>query len=369
MHALILIDSPSIRRTMYPFTLMREMSDLPLGLLTLREKWDQLLALSGRAKNSGCYTISSSLIPSVELARSIHRLSPGRSLFDKVGNWMATAGEISRIPKKSSDLDVMYSDTPFRLQYPWDMLEALQHSIELDFMLLTKGRRSKRIPKQVQHTGRYPVFMEKGARLDACFLNTELGPIYVGPNAEVQAGSMIKGPFLLGNNSVVKMGAVIYGPTVAGEACLLGGEVKRSLIFPFSNKAHHGYLGDSVIGSWCNWGAGASNSNLKNTGGLIRIDVGGKLVEAGRKAGVFMGDHSRTAINASLNSGSVIGVSTQLNTGSLTKKKISSFRWMDGKRYRFPEALEHIRNWKSFKGKELTIEEIDRLKKIYNNDK
>ncbi len=354
---------------MYPFTLMREVPDLPLGLLTLREKWERLFTIPGLLPKSDCYTISSSIVPSLELARSIQRLLPGRSLFDNACNWIATSGEVLRIPTKPATSDSTVDNTAVRLQYPWDMLNVLQHSIELDYMLLTKGRRTTRIPKEVQHTGTNPVFIEKGARLDACSLNTELGPIYIGANAEVQAGSMIKGPFLLGSGSLVKMGTVVYGPTAVGEGCLLGGEVKRTLIFPFSNKSHHGYMGDSVIGSWCNWGAGTSNSNLKNTGGVIRVDVGGKKVEAGQKAGVFMGDHSRTAINASLNSGSVIGVSVQVDSGGLSKKRISSFKWMDGKRYRFQEALEHIRNWKAFKGKELTEGEIARLKKIYKNDK
>ena len=180
---------------------------------------------------------------------------------------------------------------------------------------------------------------------------------------------MIRGPFLLGERSVVKMGAKIYGPTAAGNNCLLGGEIKRSLLFPFSNKAHEGYMGDSVIGSWCNWGAGTSNSNLKNTAGDIQIEVEGESRSVGQKAGVFMGDHSRTVINSSLNSGTVIGVSVQVGNEGLPPKRISSFRWMDGSRYRFEAALKHIRQWKALKKQSLTSEEINRLKKIFKTDK
>jgi UDP-N-acetylglucosamine diphosphorylase/glucosamine-1-phosphate N-acetyltransferase len=255
------------------------------------------------------------------------------------------------------------------LVYPWDLLTQLEKAIALDFSILTKRRRSQPLPKTVSRIGKHPVFISKGAKLLTCTLNATAGPIYIGPNAEVQEGVAIRGPFLMGEGSVVKMGAMIYGPAAIGQGCLLGGELKRSLIFPFSNKAHHGYMGDSVIGSWCNWGAGTSNSNLKNTAGEIRISVGGVSVAVGQKAGVFMGDHSRTAINTSLNSGSVMGVSVQVGNDGLSPKQISSFRWMDGKKYRINDALQHIRNWKALKGHELSDREIEQLTHIYKSDK
>jgi UDP-N-acetylglucosamine diphosphorylase/glucosamine-1-phosphate N-acetyltransferase len=273
------------------------------------------------------------------------------------------------VPAKAASDDKRWTASVARIKYPWDLLEVLPSSIELDFSLLTNKKRSLKLPKQVQHTGKHPVFIEKGANIAACFLNTTSGPIYIGASAAIQEGAMIKGPFLLGQNSIVKMGAAIYGPTVVGANCLIGGEVKRSLMFPYSNKAHHGYLGDSVIGSWCNWGAGTSNSNLKNTAGIIRVEVDGKMIPVGQKAGVFMGDHSRTAINASLNSGTIIGVSAQVGVGGLTQKKISSFQWVGGKRYRLKEAIAHIRQWKALKGEDLTEQEVQRLTLIYKNDK
>jgi UDP-N-acetylglucosamine diphosphorylase/glucosamine-1-phosphate N-acetyltransferase len=253
--------------------------------------------------------------------------------------------------------------------YPWDLLRVLDKGIAIDFTLLTQSRRSQPKSRQITVLGKHPVFIARGAKLSTGIFNATDGPIYIGSGAHVQEGAMIRGPFLLGDGAVVTMGAKLYGPAAIGNACIVGGEIKRSLLFPYSNKAHEGYMGDSVVGSWCNWGAGTSNSNIKNTAGSIRVLVAGKEVVVGQKCGVFMGDHSRTAINASLNSGTIVGVSTQVGTGGLAEKRIPSFRWMDGKRYRFQEATEHIRNWKALKGETLLLSEIEQLNRIYKSDK
>lgn len=369
MTELIFLDGRSQQQAMYPFALTRAVVDMPVGLFTLREKW-QALFPSGRAlRSDSVFTIASDLFPSSEICKKIRSLSPGQSLFDARGSWMASACALDRMPIRANKTDTVWDGQAIRFSHPWELLDVLDQATQLDFSILTKGKRSARLPKHVRHTGKYPIFLEKDAHLSACYLNAEQGPIYIGASAEVQEGAMIRGPFLLGQRSIVKMGACIYGPVAIGMNCLIGGEVKRSLMFPFSNKAHHGYMGDSVIGSWCNWGAGTSNSNLKNTAGDIRVDVAGKKIAIGKKAGVLMGDHSRTAINASLNSGSIIGVSTQVDTGSLTQKKTPSFTWMDGKRYRLREALEHIEHWKQLKGQSLSVAEIEQLKSIYIKDK
>ncbi len=368
MSTLHFLEPTPNQRHLYPFTLLREAIDLPLGLFTLREKWSALFyAAYPKKKLTG--TISAAILPDIKLCQAIGSLRKGQALFSKDGQWIAASVVVDRIPKKATAGDIIFQGSISEIIYPWDLLDQLSRGIELDFTLLTKGRKSASLPKSVIVNGKYPVFLEKDARVMPCFLNTEAGPIYVGKEAEVQEGAMIRGPFLLGERSVVKMGAKIYGPTAAGNNCLLGGEIKRSLLFPFSNKAHEGYMGDSVIGSWCNWGAGTSNSNLKNTAGDIQIEVEGESRSVGQKAGVFMGDHSRTVINSSLNSGTVIGVSVQVGNEGLPPKRISSFRWMDGSRYRFEAALKHIRQWKALKKQALTSEEINRLKKIFKTDK
>ncbi len=290
-------------------------------------------------------------------------------MFTRAGNWIATASKIDQAPLNVSKTDLVVDDLVGSILFPWDLLTHLESGIALDFSLLTKGKKSQPIPKQVTRIGKHPIFIAKGARLLPCTLNSSAGPIFIGEHAEVQEGALIRGPFMLGADSVVKMGAKIYGPTAAGAQCVLGGEIKRSLIFPHSNKAHDGYMGDSVIGSWCNWGAGTSNSNVKNTAGIIRVEWNGKRMTVGQKLGVFMGDHTRTAINTSINSGTIMGVSVQVSNDRLTEKRIPSFRWMDGKKYRFDLAMEHIRQWKSMKGGLLSPEEIDQLKNIYKTDK
>lgn len=369
MSQLFFLETKGHSDSLYPFTLMRALADMPLGILTLRQKWNDTFAVSKPVRTKKRITLASGVLPEEKLCKQIWSLPTGRSLFTANGSWIATADEIKQIPRKPAANDVIYQHPISQILFPWDLLTHLTQSLQLDFSILTKGKRTSSIPKHVVGSGKHPVFIEKGAILYACCLNTENGPIYIGKDAVVQEGCLIRGPFALGASSVLKMGTKIYGPVAAGEGCLLGGEIKRSLIFPFSNKAHDGYMGDSVIGSWCNWGAGTSNSNLKNTAGTIRTDVAGKRVVVGQKAGVFMGDHSRTAINTSLNSGSVFGVSVQLGNEGLSQKRLASFRWMDGKRYRLAEALNHIRNWKSLKGREISNEEIDRLTRIYKTDK
>ena len=369
MPRLFFLEPTDLSASLYPFTLMREVVGLPVGLLTLREKWAHFQRRAGKQLQSRSFSIRANLVPTELCWKQLIRLKEGQSLYDEAGNWLATAGEIDRFPPGQSSLNTVIFQEAVLIQYPWDLLRVLHAGVEMDFQILTQGRKTERLDKNSRVIGQHPVFVEKGARVSAAIFNTEAGPVYIGKNAIVQEGAMIRGPFLLGSGSMVTMGAKIYGATAVGVGSVVGGEIKRSLIFSNSNKAHEGYMGDSVIGSWCNWGAGTSNSNLKNTAGRVRVAVGGKEIEVGQKCGVFMGDHSRTLINTSLNSGSVYGVSVQIGNGSFNQKRISSFRWMDGKRYRLTEALDHIRNWKALKGEELLALEMDRLKQIYKTDK
>ena len=208
------------------------------------------------------------------------------------------------------------------------------------------------------------IFIEHGAIVKMSIINAETGPVYISKDAEIMEGCIIRGPFALGENAVVKMGARIYGATTVGPECIVGGEIKNSVFFNNSNKAHDGYLGDSVIGSWCNLGAGTSNSNVKNTGGLIKYQTDKNNFEtAGNKAGLIMGDYSRCAINTSFNTGTIVGVCCNIFGNAITEKYISNFSW--GKEpYDFDKAISHISNWKKMKNQSITQIEIDTLKKI-----
>lgn len=369
MPRLIFLEPTDIQKTLYPFSLMRDVVDMPIGLLSIRAKWDCFLAQKSRRNAERIITIRANLFPTESIAKKLNALTDGQALYDAAGNWLALSGGVDQFPSRRKSTDRILDEIATLIDYPWDLLRVLDKGIAIDFILLTKSRRSQPISKQITVLGKHPVFIARGATVSTGVFNTTAGPIYIGSGADVQEGALIRGPFLLGDGAIVTMGAKLYGPTAIGNACIAGGEIKRSLLFPYSNKAHEGYMGDSVIGSWCNWGAGTSNSNIKNTAGAIRIVVAGKEVVVGQKCGVFMGDHTRTAINASLNSGTIVGVSSQVGTAELAEKRIPSFRWMDGKRYRFEEATTHIRNWKALKGEVLTPSEIEQLKRIYKSDK
>ena len=255
------------------------------------------------------------------------------------------------------------------LQYPWEIFQWNGEAIVQDFELLTKKRKSQPVSKTNTLIKPSAVFVEKGAKIEYSFLNASDGPIYIGKNAEILEGCIIRGPFALGNNAVLKMGTKVYGATTVGPYCTAGGEIKNSVLFGYSNKAHDGYLGDSVIGEWCNLGAGTSNSNLKNNAGKIKVWTPSGQMEVGMKCGVMIGDYSRTMINTSLNTGTVIGVSCNVFGAGLTPKYLPSFSWgNDGiDRYEFDKAITAIENWKRLKGKKLSKNEKSILKYIFEH--
>jgi UDP-N-acetylglucosamine diphosphorylase/glucosamine-1-phosphate N-acetyltransferase len=263
-----------------------------------------------------------------------------------------------------------YTHTPApAIRYPWDIFRCNDSAIRIDFELLTKGRVSGPIPPTVQAISPSSIFIEEGARIAYSVLNASTGPIYIGKNAEIMEGTMIRGPFALCEGAVVKMGSKIYGATTVGPFSTVGGEIKNSVIFGYSNKAHDGYLGDSVIGEWCNLGAGTSNSNLKNSAGVLNVwsESDGGFIPAGLKCGLLMGDYSRCAINTSFNTGTVVGVCCNIFGVDLTPKYIPSFSWGQAgtSRYEWDKAVRDIAAWKKLKNKSFTDAEIQTLQHIF----
>jgi UDP-N-acetylglucosamine diphosphorylase / glucose-1-phosphate thymidylyltransferase / UDP-N-acetylgalactosamine diphosphorylase / glucosamine-1-phosphate N-acetyltransferase / galactosamine-1-phosphate N-acetyltransferase len=347
----VYLSSQEIADHLFPFAQTRSAADIRMGILTIREKWERMLQQPV------------TLLPNEQIPNS------EEALFF-AANIIPTASFIESIIKNSIDPSFEPDYTSVKvLQFPWHIFQWNDQALRDDFKLITKGRNSAPIPESVQVINSSNIFIEPGATLQHCMLNASTGPIYVGKNAEIMEGSFIRGPFALCEGAVVKMGAKIYGATTVGPHSVVGGEIKNSVIFGYSNKAHDGYLGDSVIGEWCNLGAGTSNSNLKNTASDIRVwhHASNDYIRAGLKCGLLMGDYSRAAINTSFNSGTLVGICAHVFGEGLTPKYIPSFTWGSKglSRYEFEKAIADIGNWKKFKGQELTPGEITVLKHIF----
>ncbi|RMG85869.1 MAG: glucose-1-phosphate thymidylyltransferase, partial [Bacteroidetes bacterium] len=218
----------------------------------------------------------------------------------------------------------------FRIKNLWDITRFNARAIQLDFDLLTANRTSAPISATNRILGEENIFMEPGARVEFATINATAGPVYIGKDAEIMEGALIRGPFAMGEHAVVKMGAKIYGATTLGPWCKVGGEVSNSVLFGYSNKGHDGFLGDSVIGEWCNIGADTNNSNLKNNYTEVKLwnYPAGRFIKTGQQfCGLFMGDHSKCGINTMFNTGTVVGVSANIFGDGFPRNFIPSFAW------------------------------------------
>ncbi|HEY0678268.1 MAG TPA: putative sugar nucleotidyl transferase [Chitinophagaceae bacterium] len=345
----LILDDAATAAGLYPFTKTRHTADIRIGITTIRQKWEMLTGskVSVTRGQNTANDPESIIIPA--------NIIPDKSFVDEV---MRGEAMPAKIP---ADLMI--------IEYPWHIFMFNDRAIRQDFELFG-SRMSDPIPEAVQAIRSAAIFVESGATLTHCMLNASTGPIYIGQNAEIMEGSYIRGPFALCENSVVKMGSRIYGATTVGPNCVVGGEIKNSVIFGNSNKAHDGYLGDSVIGEWCNLGAGTSNSNMKNTAGEVRVwnEAANDFISAGQKCGLLMGDYSRSSINSSFNTGTVVGVCCNVFGGGLTEKRIRDFTWgnhsLSG--YEFEKAMKDIASWKKLKNQSLSESEIQQLKTIFD---
>lgn len=389
MNKIIFTEEYCQPENLYPFTLTRQIQDIRVGILTIREKWEHLLglpsfdryeddykdldrsvAIEDAVDDGACIMIHGNILPSPKLIKAIHRLNDGEFISvngDAGIVFRITRKEISEKHKIAVKKSITIKEDVKTLRHPWDIFQLNDWAIRQDFEMLTKKRKSQPIPKSNRFVDPQNIFLEKGAKVQHSTLNASAGPIYIGKNAEIMEGAVIRGPFAMGEGATLKMGAKVYGATTLGPYCIAAGEVKNSVMFGYSNKAHDGYLGDSVIGEWCNMGAGTTNSNMKNNAGDVRLWTPKGQIVAGKKCGVMMGDYSRTAINTSINTGTVIGVSCNVFGSGLTPKYIPNFSWgSEGvKRYEFEKALEDIEGWKTLKAHSITENEKSILKYIF----
>ena len=332
-------DSDMISARLYPFTATRQAADIRIGILTIREKWKKI---AERLSAPVPGFLAGNIVPSMDWVEWCSKGEQGKDMF-------ADENLVKIIAR------------------PWDIFKHNDWALRKDFELLTVGRQSQLIPSSNRTIAAENIFIEEGAIVEHSTLNASTGPIYIGKNAEVMEGCTIRGPFALCEGAVLKMGTKVYGATTIGSYCVAAGEIKNSVMFGYSNKAHDGYLGDSVIGEWCNLGAGTTNSNVKNTAGLVKIwsPVQQEFVPAGNKCGLLMGDYSRAAVNTAFNTGTLVGICCNIFGEGFPPKFIPDFSW--GKEsYIYEKALEDIGNWKKLKGHTLSSSEQENLFRIYN---
>ena len=338
----ILFDS-DVRDTLLPFTYTKPVADIRIGILTIREKWEKRLGLTTT-------TITADYLeekyPMVEMEENIlinASFCPTESLVEKVKNISKNEAifkgeDVLAFHTTQSQEEVDF-DTYTQIEFDEELIQIKNTSdifthngkaIQQDFDLITEERTSETIPAGIQVINPGNVFIEEGAQILFSTLNASEGPIYIGKDALIMENSSIRGPFAMCENAVVKMGTKIYKDTTIGPFSKVGGEISNAVIFGYSSKGHDGYLGNSVIGEWCNLGAGTNNSNLKNNYSEVKLwnYETERFAKTGLQfCGLMMGDHSKCAINTMFNTGTVVGVSANIFGSGFPRNFTPSFSW------------------------------------------
>lgn len=331
------------RENLLPLTFMRPVADIRFGILTIREKWEKYLSsktstltdnyLAAKfplVKEEENIIINGAICPNPELIKGIEQLKSGQALVSDE-TILAMCLNAKDFEKMSGSIEEIQTDVKYlEINNVWDVYSKNAEALKADFELLTKGRKSQPLPSHCIGISPENIFIEEGAELIAATLNASSGPIYIGKNAVVMEGSNIRGPFALCDHSWVKMGSKIYGGTTIGPYSKVGGEINNSVIFGYSNKAHDGFLGHSVLTEWCNLGADTNTSNLKNTYDQVKIwnyPVESFIDTNQQFCGLIMGDHSKCGINTMFNTGTVVGVSSNIFGSGYQRNFISSFKW------------------------------------------
>lgn len=380
---IVLFDS-LLRNLLYPFTYTRAIAGIRCGLFTMQERWQRLTGrqvfvltaphlqhLYPPIPSGKTIWINAAVIPETRLITRIFNLRDNEALV-KEGDIIA--GITSASIPWDLDLPILekfkmhlsFEGPLKKLVYPWHIFQYNDQLIRSDVALHTRILSLQPPVEQPGWVAPENIFVEKGASVAPCIINASEGPVFIAGHSVVMEGCMIRGPFVMGAGSVLKMGTKIYGATSVGPHCMVGGEIKNSVLMGYSNKAHDGYLGDSVLGEWCNLGAGTSTSNIKNNASDIVMNAPPfSNIEVGLKCGLLMGDYSRSAINTSFNTGTFVGISSNIFGQGLTPAYLPNYTWGFTQRYIFDKAVEHIANWKKLKQQELTPEEVRVLENLY----
>jgi UDP-N-acetylglucosamine diphosphorylase/glucosamine-1-phosphate N-acetyltransferase len=377
------------RSNLLPLTFTRPIADIRFGILTIREKWERYLGVKTSTlteqylrkkfpavKQPDNILINGAICPNHKLISEIGKLEPNQALVknDVVVAMHLTEHELDKKGSKQEAVaNEIYTETEFlEIANVWDIFALNGIALSQDFELLTKGKKSKKSGPEVIVMSPENIFIEENAIIQHSVLNASTGPIYIGKNTEIMEGSLIRGPFALCDHSTIKMGSKIYGPTTIGPHSKVGGEVNNSVIFGYSNKAHDGFLGNSVLAQWCNLGADTNTSNLKNTYDNVRlwnypeqtfIDTGLQF------CGLIMGDHSKSGINTMFNTGTVVGVSSNIFGGNFQRNFISSFAWGGHaglSTYDFKKAMKVAEAVYRRRNIEFTDIDLEILNHVYN---
>ena len=371
------------RDALLPFTYTRPVADIRIGILTIREKWELSLGATTTTVTEDYLSdkypmvemeqnvmINASYLPSKVLVTQIKNLKENQAIYD--GDTMVAFFSLEDQEIDVNSLEVLQSEEPpLKVETTWDIFSKNGAAIQADFNLITAERTSASIPEKTVAFNPEAIFIEEGAKLPLCVLNATDGPIYIGKNSEIMEGSMVRGPFALCEGSTLKMGTKIYGPTTVGPHSKVGGEVNNSVFFGYANKAHDGFLGNSVIGEWCNLGADTNNSNLKNNYAEVRLwsyETENFAKTGLQFCGLMMGDHSKCGINTMFNTGTVVGVSANIFGSGFPRNFIPSFSWGGSKgftTYLTTKAFDVAKVVMKRRGVEFTAQESAILEQVF----
>lgn len=347
MAGIIFYDLNEDWQNLLPFTYTRPITSIRLGIMSIAEKWSFYLGLHYswlteiylREKfpfipSGDDLIINSTILPDGELMKAVKTLKAGHSLFSNDIFIAANAVENDVEQLVAEDFKTLekinYTGNISKIRYSWDIFGLNHREIIADFNALTKNRKSERLSSTNKVIGNGTVFLEEGAKAECCIFNTTEGPVYIGKNAEIMEGSLLRGPLAICEYSTIKMGAKIYTGTTIGPHCKVGGEVSNSVFNGYSNKAHDGFLGNAVIGEWCNLGADTNNSNLKNNYEKVKVwnYRQKQFISTGLQfCGLFMGDHSKSSINMMFNTGTTVGICCNVYGAGFPRTYIPSFSW------------------------------------------
>lgn len=374
------------RKSLKPFTYIRPVCDIRIGILTIREKWEKYLGETTSTLTEDYLSnkfpiifadsmtlINGSVCPTPKLVQAVKNLSVNQVLVCN-DNIIAMSKTREDFISEGDDIEKIEVEEDFiKLNNVWDIYVYNDRAIREDFELITKGRKSQTLSSTNKLINPENIFIEEGASVECACLNAKNGPIYIGKNAEIMEGAVVRGPFAMGEHSVLKLNAKIYGGTTIGPYAKVGGELDSVVIFGYSNKAHDGFIGHSVIGEWCNLGADTNASNLKNTYDEVRLyDIEkSTFIPTGQVfCGTIFGDHSKCGINVMFNTGTVVGISSNIYGAGYQRNFIPSFAWGGTntglKLYQLDKAIEVNERMMQRRGLVMSEEDKKILQHIFN---